>query len=494
VTIKKTVRPMNLPGVHPGLMERLREAEEAEKKGELPKQLDAAQKILRPSLEATSAERAAQARSIGLVEPAWRVGVDGRLVLAEIPAYKPGVDLDATWDQMSEAEKIRAGATERFRLELEASLARAAMPYELPHKMAGRLDARNLSRAHDNLRAEIEAYGYLLAEDARALLERFVEETRALLAACLRQKAIALDAGDLYDILRDWVQKLVYQELSSRRRAMGDRGIRRICANIALADQVYERLKKLPGFSPRQPLLMRCIHVHQDLGHTAYAARVSYRGGKLHRAYGARIFTDEMNRYRSLFDNDELELARAAVATHSAEELPFREARVLALVRAVDHLAPVAPYRVWRELQKIDGVAPYLDDMLARLASKKLDQIGALKEHLARHLEERGLAVALRDDILASFRAFERLADPVDLGALAGEITGELAYDEAAQTLTARVQPDPWVQRYQILFDTQQEQLVRFAKNTGVALEQLRNAGSVRLAAPGSGALVINSA
>src|SRR5690606_4549527 len=107
--------------------------------------------------------------------------------------------------------------------------------------------------------------------------------------------------GNTYEILRDWLHKLIYQELCSRRRAMGDRGIRRICANIELADLIHARLKAKPGYSLRQALLTRVVQVHQDIGHTAYAARVSFRASKLHRAYGARIFTDEINRYRAIF-------------------------------------------------------------------------------------------------------------------------------------------------------------------------------------------------
>src|SRR5262245_19885963 len=199
-------------------MQRIRDAEDAEVKGETPRPIDGAQKILRPSLEPTSLERAEQAHAIGLIDPAYKVGVDGRLVLADIAAYKPGTDLDAAWDQMSETEKIRAGATERFRLELEATLARAALPYTLPHKIAGRLDARNLGRAADNLRTEIRAYDHIIADDSRALLERFVEETRAIIAVCLRQRAVSgIDAPLMYDLLRDLVQKLIYQELTSRR-------------------------------------------------------------------------------------------------------------------------------------------------------------------------------------------------------------------------------------------------------------------------------------
>ena len=490
MAVKKTARAVHLPGTHPGLMQRLRDAEKAELRGEDPPELDQAQKVLRPSMDAPTPDRAKSVRTIGLIDPAYRQGIDGREVLADQEAFMPGADLDAMWDELNEQQKIRAGATERFRLEIETSLKRAALPWIPPHKIGGRLDKRNLERIHKNLEAEVEAYTPLLAADSATLLRTFAQDTCALLLLCQRHQAIkGLEGADTQEILSDWIQKLVYQELISRMRGMGDRGIRRICANITLADRLYDQLKRRPGYSPRQRLLMRLIHVHQDLGHTAYAARVSYRGSKLHRAYGARIFTDELNRYRALFTYEELELARTAIATHSHYELPFKEARVLALVRAVDHLAPFAPYRVYLHLEKLPGALDYLDDMLARVEAKKPDQLLALKEHLWRYLKEQGLEEPLCHDLIAAFRPFERLADPVDLGELAGTVD-ELKFD-GIQAIEAQLAPNPFAQKYQILFDCQQDQLQRLAGSSGIKADQLQSAVLLRFGAPDSGTLLL---
>jgi hypothetical protein len=432
-------------------------------------------------------------RTIGLIQPALHEGVDPRDDLAEMPAFMPGVDLDEVWDTLSENQKIRAGAIERFRLELETILRRGAAEWSPPHKIGGRLDARNLERSQANLMAEIAAYRHLLADDAHALLLRFIEQTREVITVCLRQNAVSgIEAPGLYEILQDWVQKMIYQELVSRDRAMGDRGIRRICANVELADQAYSKLKPNPDFSPRQQLLMRLVHVHQDIGFTAYAARASYRGTKLHRAYGARIFTDELNRYRPLFDFKELEQARFAVATHSSEELPFKEARVLALVRAVDHLAPLAPHRSYCLFEEIGGAVPYLDRMLDLVATKDWEQLVAVRDELAGFLIEAKVPSPLRGDLLAAFRPFERLADPVDLGALGGQVVA-IDYDwtEDPGLMVAQMAIDPFAQRYQILFDVQQDQLLRLARATGVGPEELRTAKELTFQAEGGGALVI---
>jgi hypothetical protein len=237
--------------------------------------------------------------------------------------------------------------------------------------------------------------------------------------------------------------------------------------------------------------MMRIIHVHQDLGHTAYAARVSFRGGRLHRAYGARIFTDETNRLRPLLTSTELDLVRAAVATHSSEELPFAQEMVLALIRVADHLAPFAPHRVYKHLAGIPGVSDYLDDMLARARAADGSRYAAIRASLRRYLAETtDLPETLRDDIIADFRPVDRGADFIEIGPMAGEVSGisiEPRANGMAGRVLAQVTYDAFTHRYQGLFDHQQDQLTRLARTTRVDLDTARE--QVRFAVSGYGAL-----
>jgi hypothetical protein len=204
------------------------------------------------------------------------------------------------------------------------------------------------------------------------------------------------------------------------------------------------------------------------------------------------MFTDEMNRFRSLFTPSELETLRAAVATHSSEELPFAEDRVLALVRAVDHLSPFAPYRVYKHLEALPGVTDYLDDLLARARAGELEQFAHVRAAFRRFLAEgTDLPTALRDDLVASLRAVDRGAELVDLGPLAGQVD-ELKVDPRAPGgVFVRLAPHEFTQRYQALFDLQQDQLARVARTCGVALPSEAPA-VVKLAVAGFGELVIS--
>ena len=495
MSIKKVSHPRTFPRLHPGLEQRLREAEEAERRGETPRQIDGAQKVTRPTPEVGSQDRAQQVRTLGLVDPAYRQAVDGLAALAAQEPFRPGSDLDTIWDDLSEAEKIQAGATERFRLELDNAVRLALGGFRAPHEIGGILDHRALKRSTENLQALADVLAYILAPDSLALLRRFIDETMDLLLLCLRKRVVrGLDGARAYNLVEDLVHKLIYQELTSRQRAMGDRGIRRICANIDLADQIYAEMMRNPGFNPRVRLLTRLIQVHQDLGHTAYAARVSYRGAKLHRAYGVRILTDEIERYRTLLPPREIELFRTAVATHTSEEFPFATSFVLGVIRAVDHLAPFGPHRVYRHLEGLRGAEDYLGDLLDRARSQEFERYAAAKNLFAEFLQQQGLGDPLRDDIMAAFRPIEREAFPIELGDIAGEIT-EVSFDTNGQgAVRVTLGPDDFAQTYQTLFDYQQEQFSRMLERLFIELEQFSKENALTLQRPGHGALYISKA
>src|SRR5690606_32277374 len=137
-------------------MEKIREAEKAELEGRIPRQAEGPQKVIRPTMEASSKLRQKQIATIGLVPGIYQESDDPRKDLADQAGYMPGVDLDEVWDSLSENQKIRAGSVERFRLEMDTALQRASMGFEPPHVIGGRLDARNLERSAKNLLAEID--------------------------------------------------------------------------------------------------------------------------------------------------------------------------------------------------------------------------------------------------------------------------------------------------------------------------------------------------
>ena len=471
------------------MQQKLREAEEAERTGSRPRRYDTAQKIIRTPPTTGEVSRLAQIRTLGLIEPFARANADGLAALVKegVPIdHAAAENLDAHWDGLSEAQKIRLGATERFELEATFILDEASLGHALPHKLSGRLEARNHDRLDTNLGAYIANFDHLLAPDSRIQLRSFLQTCRELVAEGQKERVIrGINAEVLSDILFDWTKKLIYQELVSRQRGMGDRGIRRAYQNLAVTQGIYEFLRKSGSFDVKQELLARMVAVHQDLGHTAFAARMSYRGTKMHRAYSARLFEDARNRLRPMFRHAELEAGATIVATHSTPRFPLMEQIVLALVRMSDHLVPFMPGRIGLHFRDHPSAHPYLEDMLNRATGGDIDGYLRAKEALADQLASLELDRSLRADMMAAFRPIERMADPLGTAALHGTITSTRLITQSPGGLECTLSREPFAQRYSALFGEQQELLWRLAESCGLNLDQLEIDKPIELQPPG---------
>ena len=95
-------------------------------------------------------------------------------------------------------------------------------------------------------------------------------------------------------------------------------------------------------------------------------------------------------------------------------------------------------------------------------------------------------------DILAAFRPFERLADPIDLGPWAGTIAAvEVDLERPPGQVVVTLAPDEWARRYQVLFDYQQDQLLRLLRATGTTPTALASARELVCQVEGHGRLVL---
>ena len=449
-----------MPGIHPGLQQKIKDAEEAEIRGESPKQYGGAQKITRPALSPNNLQRTKQARTIGLIESAYQSTQNFLLDLAKQTPFRPGENLDDIWDTLSEEQKVQAGATERFRLEFESTIANALPAWQPPHQIGGRLDARALERGQRNIENLIDAFDFLLAPDSYELLIRFNRENHALVDICLKQRTLqGIGALDMHTILEDWVKKLIYLEIVSRQRMQGDRGIRYVYGLIHHGEQLLKPFKAYPDFSPKERFCMRLIQVHQNIGLTAYAARASTRGSKLYRAYSARIFTDEINRYRQVLTHREAELIRTAIATQHLHEFPIKTARLLAIIRLAHILNPFNPFATHLRIQHIEDAQDYLEDMKERILRGNIEGFAEAQKSFHRFLlEDAKMSIPLSDDIIAAFHPFEQQNNS-DKNIQISGTSGEIVFIESENTFKANIESQKFNANYDFLFALGHERL-----------------------------------
>jgi hypothetical protein len=408
-----------------------------------------------------------QAKALGLLVLGDDEGLD------KITAEQ---QLDDVWYSLTDKQRLVIGRAERFRMELEQKLLRLSKTRIPPQIVKGQLSARLIQRGKENAKMELSRYGHLLAEDTYALVERFINETAQMIDTAYRQDLIrGAPAEDLAEAQVDLVRKLVYQELQSRLRRMGDRGIRHILGSIDIQEQIFDALAGVEEMSVRDRFVARVVQVHHDLGYTCHAAQVSYQAGRMHRHYSARIMNDEWNRYRRIMYSKDLQRVRDAVALHAHLDFELREDLFGSAVRIADHLMPFQPHWAYPRLAEVKDA-----DVLAKnfMDAVKSGEREAMQKPL------RGLydavnahptfGASLKEDLTSGLKAFDRGAFTVDLGRTGGVFAGA-RYDAASKVLEVAVKPDATRVAFQPLFDCGQDQLWFFLRRRGVEEETIRN-------------------
>lgn len=376
--------------------------------------------------------------------------------------------LDDVWFSLDEKQRIAAGRAERFRVELEQKLLRLARNRIPPHIIKGQLNARLIERGTKNAQLELSRYEHLLAEDSLALVTRFIEETGKHIENAYRMDLIrGAPAEDLGEAQQDLVRKLIYQEMQSRLRRMGDRGIRHICGSIDIQERIFSALQGAVEINARDYFVGRITQVHHDLGYTCHASQVSYQAGRMHRHYSARIFNDEFNRYRKVMTPKDLLRARDGIVLHAHLDFEPIEDWFGSAIRLADHLMPFQQHWAYPKLLEIPGGKEAAEAFYAAVKTGERENMQAPLKALWDVVNRfGGFSMNFKEDLLSGVRAFDRGAFVVDMGELAGSFSGA-RYDAKEKVLEIAMTPQPERRALQHVFDVGQDQLWFFLRKRG---------------------------
>lgn len=420
----------------------------------------------------------------------------GILVLGEeegIEKAEAEQQLDEIWYSLSDKERLAAGRTERFRVDMDSRLVRMQKRSDQGLVVKGQLSARTIERGRRNAILEMTRYQHLLAEDARMLLDRFIVETAGLIDSAYRGEQIrGAPSDDLAELQVDLVRKIIYQEVQSRLRRMGDRGIRHIMGNIDLTEQMFATLSAHVDISPKERFIARIVHVHHDLGYTCHAAQVSYQAGRMHRHYSARIFNDEWNRYRKVIAPRDLLRARDAVSLHAHLDYDWLGDPLGSCVRIADHLMPFQQHWTYPSLADIKDGPKLADDLYTALKHNERAAAGDIRQKLWDAVMKDGKFSALyKEDLLSGLRPFDKGSFTVELGQWAGVISG-FRYSKELNQMDVAVTPDDTRRALQVVFDVGQDQLFFFARKRGATEEDIRSGQPLRLRCREAGPVAMN--
>lgn len=269
------------------------------------------------------------------------------------------------------------------------------------------------------------------------------------------------DVKTVNNLMKDFVGKLVYQEVESNKAQFTDHGIRHIYGNIERANDL---LDVFGAGSNVNKLLSTFIMVNHDLGYTAPDVRKGGAEGiaasKKHKQYSKYMASKERKFWNinKIFTSEQYDKILYVIETHNSSEMS-REDLLATSVRISDNLVLFAKDKLPSMFSLIKGGG----ESLVRLgkAAKRNDEkvFNIERDKLYKKIDEGPLDRNLKRDLKAAVAKINLLTPKFTMGVLAGEISSIKSSKGKAVVKIKHNKWDSFLQKY---FEMGQRQLKKF--------------------------------
>lgn len=174
-----------------------------------------------------------------------------------------------------------------------------------------RKDSASTSEIEKNCRKSmtnvfLKYSGSVLEGDSRGTVFDFIDRIGASVIDAVKSGEMDdVNDTELYAFLQEDVKRLIYQEDETRRRSLGDHGIRHIAGNALHADDMLSKLQQ-GGYkiTAKQRLMAMSTMINHDIGYCVGEPATDGMKGKLHKQYSGDLVREEKERYLSVFGKD----------------------------------------------------------------------------------------------------------------------------------------------------------------------------------------------
>lgn len=195
------------------------------------------------------------------------------------------------------------------------------------------------SQLRDGGRALLKKHSMAMTGLSRPLAEGFVDDISDSIAIGVKDGSLSgISQAKLDGLMRESVKRLVHQEVETRRRSMGDHGIRHVVSNCQNTTKILDELKASgKEITGKQRLMGTIVMVDHDLGYTVGETAVNPAKGGMHKQNSYDLVMSEPDRYNEVFGEEDGEIMREMILTHDAPSLNWDTEPVLAAVRLADN-------------------------------------------------------------------------------------------------------------------------------------------------------------
>jgi hypothetical protein len=197
------------------------------------------------------------------------------------------------------------------------------------------------SAVRENGRTLLKKYAKSMSRISRPMAEKFVDDMTDSISEGVRDGSMSgVSQKDLDGFMQESVKRMLHQEIETRRRSLGDHGIRHVMGDIQSASTMLDQLKE-SGISVtgKQKLMSMAALVDHDIGYTVGDVGTDISKGKKHKDYSKDLTDQEPERMDKIFGKEDGDRVRTIIATHDDPTFDWDKDPVGSSVRLADNVS-----------------------------------------------------------------------------------------------------------------------------------------------------------
>jgi len=193
----------------------------------------------------------------------------------------------------------------------------------------------------DNAHSVLDKYASSMSSVSRPMMDKYVENVVGSVYEAASDGSLGeVSQADLDEFVREDLKRMIHQEIETRRRSLGDHGIRHAATNaensVAMLDQLQGAGLPISG---RDKLMALSIQANHDLGYTSGDIATDVKSSKQHRGHSEVLMREEPERYKAIFGDVGAESMAHITGTHDENDIDWEEQPVASAVRLADSTA-----------------------------------------------------------------------------------------------------------------------------------------------------------
>ena len=161
---------------------------------------------------------------------------------------------------------------------------------------------------------------------ANRALDNYEKKLCEVVDECVKDGSLGnVTEAQLDSFLQEDMKRLLYQELETRRRSMGDHGIRHLVGNAVNTVDILEQLRQggiTKGTTGKDKLMGMICQVNHDIGYTLGTVATDAGDGTFHKTHSGTIAAAERKRYADLLGEDGADMLVGKYDCYEGTNLP----------------------------------------------------------------------------------------------------------------------------------------------------------------------------